>query len=347
MAEGEEGDRSEAQNEEGSVSMVKLTRRDLVAAAAASPALFMQGLARAGAAPFPSRNIQFIIPYGPGGGFDTFVRYVSPVMETHLPNKVAIVPLNVATGGGMRGITQLYRSRPDGHTVGIFDMPGNFVQQAVHGGNAYDLDKFSWFGCMGEGERYVVGVGMNSPIKTFDDLKRLSTQRPVKFAVTGLDGTAAAACIIGTELLGIRRQLITGYRGSSEFIVAAIRGDSDAVISAMSTMMRFARGNQIRIIASFEAKSSIPGIPDATMLGKPELDAISLERPVAGPPGLPVEIQNTLSATLARALAEPKVIAWAKDNDIMMRSKTPQETVELVARQHAFFDKWRSYLVTG
>ena len=347
MAEGETDSRTEAQSEEGGIAVPRLTRRDVLVSAAAAPALFIPCVAGAAAAAFPSRNIQFIIPYAAGGGFDTFVRYVAPVMETHLPSKVTIVPFNIATGGGMRGITQLYRSRPDGHTIGIFDMPGMFVQQAVHGANGYDMDKFSWIGCMGEGERYLVGVGMNSPLKTFDDLKALSAQRPVKFAVTGLDGTATAACIIGTELLSIKRQLITGYRGSSEFIVAAIRGDSDAVISAMSTMMKFARGNQIRILASFETKSSIPGIPDATTLGKPELDAINVERPIAGPPGLPAEIQNILSGALAKALAEPKVIAWAKDNDILMLSKTPQQTVELVARQRAFFDKWRNLLVTG
>ena len=323
------------------------TRRDVVVSAAATPALFMPRVTRAATAAFPSRNIQFIIPYGAGGGFDTFVRYVSPVMETHLPNKVSIVPFNIATGGGMRGITQLYRSRPDGHTIGIFDMPGMFVQQAVHGANGYDMDKFSWIGCMGEGERYLLGVGMNSPLKSFDDVRALSVQRPVKFAVTGIEGTATAACIIGTELLGIRRQLITGYRGSSEYIVAAIRGDSDAVISAMSTMMKFARGNQIRILASFETKSSIPGIPDATALGKPELDSINVERPMGAPPGVPMEIQTILSGALAKSLAEPKVVAWAKDNDITMRSKTPRETVELVARQRAFFEKWRHLLLAA
>ena len=324
-----------------------LTRRDVLAAAGiAAPTLLVPRAVRAASA-YPARNIQFIIPYGAGGGFDTFVRYVSPVMEQHLPNKVSIVPFNIATGGGMRGITQLYRARPDGHTIGIFDMPGMFVQQAVHGANGYDMAKFSWIGCMGEGERYLVGVGQNSPLKSFDDLKALSAQRPVKFAVTGIEGTATAACIIGTELLGIRRQLITGYRGSSEYIVAAIRGDSDAVISAMSTMMKFARGNQIRILASFETRSSIPGIPDATTLGKPELDAINVVRPIGGPPGLSADIQTVLSGALAKALADPKVIAWAKDNDITMLSKTPQQTVELVARQRAFFDKWRNLLVTG
>ncbi|HEX3484017.1 MAG TPA: tripartite tricarboxylate transporter substrate binding protein [Micropepsaceae bacterium] len=322
-----------------------LSRRSLLSAAGAA-LLFSAQAARA-ASGFPAKNIQFIIPYAAGGGFDSYVRFISPVIETYLANRVNIVPINVTAGSGSRGITQLYRSKPDGYTIGIFDVPGMFIQQAVQGSNAYDLSRFAWIGCMGEGERYLVGVGVNSPLKSFADLQALSAKRPVKFAVTGLEGTATAAAIIGTEMLGIRRQLITGYRGSSDYIVAAIRGDSDAVISATSTMMRFARAGQLRILASFEAHGSLPGIPDATSLGKPELDKITVERPVGAPPGTPADIQNLLSAALGKALAEPKVVAWAKENDIIMRSKTPAEAAALVARQRAFFERWKKYLVTG
>ena len=323
---------------------VNLSRRAFFATAAASLALTPSST---GAAPsgFPNKNIQFIIPYAPGGGFDAYVRFISPVIERYLPNRVSIVPINVTAGSGSRGVTQLYRSKPDGYTVGIFDVPGMFIQQAVQGNSAYDLSRFSWIGCMGEGERYLVGAGINSPLKSFADLRALSAKRPVKFAVTGLEGTATAAAIIGTELLGIKRQLITGYRGSSDYIVAAIRGDSDAVISATSTMMRFARAGQLRILASFEAHSSIPGIPDATSFGKPELDEITVERPVGAPPGTPPDIQNLLSTALAKALADPKVVAWAKENDIIMRSKTPAEAAALIARQRAFFERWKKYLV--
>jgi tripartite-type tricarboxylate transporter receptor subunit TctC len=268
-------------------------------------------------------------------------------MEQHLANRVSIVPINITAGSGARGISQLYRSKPDGYTIGIFDVPGMFIQQALQGNNAYDLSKFAWIGCMGEGERYLLGVGTNSPLKTYTDLQALSVKRPVKFAVTGIEGTATAAAIVGTEILGIKRQLITGYRGSSDYIVAAIRGDSDAVISATSTMMRFARARQLRILASFETHATIPGIPDATSLGKPELDQITVDRPVAAAPGTPPEIQNILSGALAKALSDPKVIAWAKENDIVMKSKTPQEATALVARQHAFFDQWKKYLVSG
>jgi tripartite-type tricarboxylate transporter receptor subunit TctC len=327
--------------------MVSVSRRDFISAGIGSSLILAPRRVSAASGAFPAKNIQFIIPYAAGGGFDSYVRFISPVIERHLPARISIVPINVTAGSGARGISQLYRSKPDGYTIGIFDVPGMFIQQALQGNNAYDLSKFAWIGCMGEGERYLVGVGAASPLKTYADLQALSAKRPVKFAVTGLEGTATAAAIVGTEVLGIKRQLITGYRGSADYIVAAIRGDSDAVISATSTMMRFARAGHLRILASFEAHASMPGIPDATSLGKPELDQITVDRPVAAAPGTPPEIQNILSGALAKALADPKVVAWAKENDIVMRSKTPQEATALVARQHAFFDHWKKYLVNG
>ncbi len=280
-------------------AMVKLTRREVVASTLAAPALVYGRNANA-AAGFPNKNIQFVIPYAPGGGFDVYVRFVGPVVEKYLPNKANIVPINVAAGGGSRGVAQLYRSRPDGYTVGILNIPGMFILQQQQGPS-----------------------------------------------VTGPEGTAYAATLIGAQLLGLKTQLITGYKGSVDYVVAAIRGDSDAVIAAIPTTMRFVRGGQVRVLASFEAHSSIPGVPDATALGQPELDNIAVERLIAAPPGVPPEIQNTLSMTLAKALADPAVVAWAKQSDIVMRSRTPQEAVAILNQQRAFFEKWKKYLVTG
>jgi tripartite-type tricarboxylate transporter receptor subunit TctC len=327
--------------------MNRFTRREIVMSAGlAAPALISPRIARSAAA-FPTKNIQFVIPYAPGGGFDVYPRVVAPVMEKYLPNKVNIVPINIAAGAGSRGVTQLYRSKPDGYTIGILNIPGMFILQQQQGAGAYDLSKFSWIGTMGEGERYMISVGSNSPLKTYADLKALSAKRPVKLSVTGPEGTAYAATMIGAQLLGLKTQLITGYKGSADYVVAAIRGDSDAVIAAIPTTLRFVRGGTIRVLASFETHSSLPGVPDATALGQPELDNISVERLIAAPPGMPADIQNTLSTALAKALADPVVVKWAKENDLIMKARTPQETARLIADQRAFFDKWKKYLVAG
>jgi tripartite-type tricarboxylate transporter receptor subunit TctC len=244
--------------------MFQVTRRKvLISTGIAAPSLLLRRATFAADAAYPLRNINFIIPFAPGGGFDVYVRVVAPVMQQHLPRTVSIVPVNISAGGGARGIAQLYRARPDGYTIGIFNIPGLFILQQQQGSVAFDLAKFSWIGAIGEGERYLIAVASNSPLKTYADLKALSERRPVKFSATGPESTGYAATLIGTRLLDIRQQVITGYKGSADYIVAAMRGDSDAVIANRTAVMRFVRGNTVRILASFEAQTSLVDVPDA------------------------------------------------------------------------------------
>src|SRR5580658_7431258 len=225
---------------------------------------------------YPNRNIDFIIPKAPGGGFDNLVRVIAPALEKFLPRKVNVVPDNIPAGGGGKGIGQLYRARPDGYTIGAVDLPGSFILQERQGGSGFDLNKISWLCAMGQPEYFCLGVGANSPLKTFDDLKALSGKRSVKFTSSGPEGTAYAATVVGTKLLGIKTQLITGYKGSSDFVVGAIRGDGDAVIAPVTSTRPMQQSRTIRILATFEPHSSFPGVPDAATLGKPELRRILL-----------------------------------------------------------------------
>jgi tripartite-type tricarboxylate transporter receptor subunit TctC len=328
--------------------MSKISRRELVISAGiAAPTVLIPRLVCAAAGGFPAKNIQFIVPYAPGGGFDVYVRVIAQVMESYLPRKVSIVPINVAGGGGAKGIGQLYRAKPDGYTLGIFNIPGVFILQQQQGSSAYDLAKFTWIGAMGEGEHYAIAVSAKSPLKSYADLMALSRQRPVKFSATGPEGTGYAATVIGTRLLGIRSQFITGYKGSADYVVAAIRGDSDAVVAGIPTALRFLRGGAIRILASFEVHGGFRGVPDATALGQPDLDQITLERLVGAPPGVPADIRSIISTALAKAVVDPKVVAWAKENDVVMKAKTPADAAALVAQQRVFFDRWKKYLITG
>jgi tripartite-type tricarboxylate transporter receptor subunit TctC len=318
-------------------------RRDLlISAGFLGSALFVPRFARAAEAGFPDKDITFIIPYSAGGGFDNYVRAISPAMERALPNKVNIIPTNIPAGGGTRGINQLYRAKPDGYTICIFNIPGMFVLQK-QGGAGYDLSKMTWLGSIGR-DHYGLGVGANSPIKSVADLKRLSATRPVKFTTTGPEATAYAATLIASELLGIRAQMITGYKGSNDYVVAAIRGDGDAVVTALPLMRRMAAGGDLRLIATFDDHSDVPGADDATTLGQPELGQIVLERLIGAPPGLPADIKAILSGALAKAVADPEVAAWAKKSDSELTAEPPDRAATILAEQAKFFEKWKKYL---
>ena len=320
-----------------------LRRRDLVAGAGAALALGPKAFA---APDFPRGDINFIIPYAPGGGFDSYVRQVIPPLQGTLPKHVNVVPTNIDGAGGAKAVTQLYHARPDGQTIGIISLPGAIVLQMVQGGGGYDLSKLTWLGNMGR-DAYGICVGANSPFKTFADLMATSKKRTLKFTSTGVASTGRTGTLIASKLLGFPVQMITGYKGTSEYLLAAARGDGDAACCSLTSMQALAKAGVIRIIASFEPQSSIPGIPDATALKQPELSKIQEFRALAAPPKLPPDIQQILSASLFRAIQDPKMVAWGKARGANLKPETAAATVQILQEQTAFMQKWKSVLAVG
>ena len=294
------------------------------------------------AAGFPERDITFIIPNQVGGGFDAYVRTIAPAMEKYLPNKVNVVPLNVPAGGGAKGVNQLYRARPDGYTIGILNIPGLFILQERGGG--YDLNRFTWLAGLGK-DPYGLAVPWNSPVKSVADLQALSKTRPVKFTTTGPDGTAYGVTLIATELLGIRLQLITGYKGSSEYVAAAVRGDGDAVITNLPILSRFEASQSLRLIAAFTTGGTRHDIPDAAALGQPQLADLLVERMVGAPPNLPADIKKILVEALDRAVTDPTVVSLSETAGLGFALQSPDEVAADIRSQTNFFTKWRKYLV--
>ena len=325
--------------------MPDLQRRFLLASLGVSGAALMLRRPAFAATNFPDKNIAFVIPDGPGGGFDSYVRAITPAMEKALPHKVTVVPTNVPGAGGARAANEIFRARPDGAMIGIFNVPGIYIQQE-RGNAGFDLEKLTWIGRVGV-DHYGLAVGENSRIKSVDDLKALAKQRPVKFTSTGPAGTAYNATLIAAHLLGIRAQLITGYKGSRDYVMGAVRGDSDAVITAIPTLRRMAAGKTLRILATFEEHGSVPGAADATALGQPELANITLQRLVAGPPGLTADIKAALAAAITKALADPQVVGWAKKADAGLAPEGPEQAIATLKGQIAFYNKWKPYLKAG
>ena len=323
--------------------MTIITRRELLkASGTAGLALAMAGNARAASA-YPERNISFVVPYGPGGGFDTFVRVISPVMERYLPNPVNIIPMNVPTGGGGKALIDMQRTRPDGYTIGVFPIPGALIMQEQQNGR-FNLHEFSWLGSIGPGDTYAIGVATTSNIHSVEDLRALSRERQVSFTATGPDGTSYMATVIACNLLEIDSKYITGYAGSADYIVGTIRGDGDAVVAANSSLRRYQGEGGIRIIATFERESTLPGVPDAIALGQPELAQTIIERMVAGPPGLPQDIRQTLTDALDDAVRDPEVAAWAESVDVPWTPNPRGSADRTFAELAAFFEKWKGVL---
>ncbi|MGI8560843.1 MAG: hypothetical protein ACR2J7_05285, partial [Luteimonas sp.] len=86
------------------------------AATAATTLLASPGLVFA-QAKYPTKNIDVVVPYAPGGGTDNLMRMITGIMDE---NKLSPVPINVnnrAGGSGTIGYTYLIGKKGDSHTV--------------------------------------------------------------------------------------------------------------------------------------------------------------------------------------------------------------------------------------
>ena len=138
----------------------RIYRRQVLLATAAAASFGFAGRAFAA---FPENDIFFIVPYAPGGGFDIHVRAIAPALERALPRKVNVVPLNVPGGAGSRAANQLSRAKPDGNTIGVFNIPGMFDLQQ-EGKADYDLTR-SPGSAAWDAITTALAVGHDSPVK--------------------------------------------------------------------------------------------------------------------------------------------------------------------------------------
>ena len=90
---------------------------------------------------YDGRNIRWIIPYSPGGGYDEYARLLSPYLEKYTGARIDI--LNLPGAGGMRGANDLYTSPKNGLTIGLINGSALVVNElAGMRGAEYEIDGF-------------------------------------------------------------------------------------------------------------------------------------------------------------------------------------------------------------
>ena len=88
------------------------------AAAAIAGGLPVAASISASAQEFPSRPIEFVVPWGPGGGADQVARKLAKLMEPKL--KVSMPVINVPGATGQTGLTKMLTAPADGYSVSVF-----------------------------------------------------------------------------------------------------------------------------------------------------------------------------------------------------------------------------------
>jgi tripartite-type tricarboxylate transporter receptor subunit TctC len=296
---------------------------------------------------YSGKNIQLLIGYSPGGGYDIYARVLARHMSRHIPGHPTIVAQNMPGAGSLKLANYLFAVAPkDGTVVGTFAR-GMAMEPLLGGAGArFDASKFTWIGSITD-EVSVCAFWHTSPIHTWDDMLKQN------FTVGGT-GSGADTDVFPNVLRNMfhaKLKLVTGFPGGADIILALERGEVNGRCgwswsSLISRNRTLYETQQIYVpvqmaMRKHEDLPNTPLIMDMTKDPK-EITALRLilsrqtmARPYAAPPGVPEDRKAALRAAFDATMKDPEFLADAKGSDLELRPVSGTEIEKLVAEMYA------------
>ncbi len=262
------------------------------------------GAGQAAAQNYPSRPINMIVPFPPGGNTDIMARALQNELTKALGQTVVVV--NKGGASGTLGMIELNKAAPDGYTLAL--TPNNPLTAQPHLLKLpYSIDSFR-FVCLTYYAPYVLIAGPQAPFKTFDEFIRFAKAKSENL-IYGHPGVASQPHLgmlsvlkaIGADGLGVP------FQGAGPMAQALLSG----TVMAITETPAVAAASNLPVLAvlSDQRIAALPDMRTMRELGYPAdgFTAGGLVAPAATPP----EILATLEKACARATAtdEYKTIA--------------------------------------
>jgi len=255
---------------------------------------------------YPSRPIDFIVPWGPGGGADQVARKLAQLLEPEL--KVSLPAINVPGATGQTGHAKLMAAPADGYSIEV--MTGDTFALLAQPNAKLKLSDFIPLGVVIQ-QASGFFAAENGPFKTWADVEKAAKERPLKVAVTGFDSpddiTVNYFVAKGWKLNSVP------YAKPSERYTSILGGHADLLYEQAGDVRNFVDTKQIHPLILFYGSkvADFPNVPVSTSLGHnitlPQFRVILIK---AGTDAGHVKV---LSDAIAKAARSPDFKAYLKE----------------------------------
>jgi tripartite-type tricarboxylate transporter receptor subunit TctC len=283
---------------------MKLPRRrvlHLIAIAAASPA--MPSIARAQA--YPARPIRLVIPFPPGGAFDTVGRPLADKMKLLLGT---VVVENIGGGGSSIGAAAVARALPDGYTILLGGTQTHVNEALLKSRPLYDpvkdLDPIAGVAA----NVLCIAVHPTVPAQTLTELIAYAKANPGKLSY-GHSGVGSIQHLSGElfkSLAGTPEIVQVPYRGTGPVIADLVSGQIPMGVPGVTgQVLEFHRSGKMRVLAvtSPTRLSAAPELPTAAELGFPGM-TVRGSIGLLAPARTPVVVIEQIAQATRKAIAE-------------------------------------------
>jgi len=292
--------------------------------------------AAAAAQNFPSKPITIVVGFEPGGGTDTTARIVGKALGEQIGQQVIVE--NRAGAGGTIAVAHVAKETPDGYTVVLANVgaltANPFIMHLTYD-PLKDLTPIS-MACIFAN---VLVVQPSLGVKTLADYVKLAKAKPktVTYASSGVGGAGHLA----GELLAIRAgiQLVhVPYKGGGPAMRGFLSKEVDSFVATpVSSVKQIEAGKAVAIATTGSKRAELmPSVPTVAEQGYPGYEALNWYG-FLGPAGMPKPIVDRLHDEIAKALANPQVVAAMKKTGVEPESSKPEAFAAYIKKE---YDTW-------
>ena len=271
---------------------------------------------------YKDKTIRIIVGFAAGGGLDTYARIIARHMGKHIPGNPAIIVENMGGAGSLLAANHLYRSKPDGLTIGNFI--GTLILQQIYGGKGIEFDarRFEWLGVPVQ-DSTACALTKASGITSLEQW--FAAKEPVKIGGEAPGANDSDTPRILKVALRLPIQLIEGYKGTSQIRLAAeageIAGGCWTWESIKVTWRKGLESGNVNVVLQLNPKRhpDMPNVPNAVEYAKTDDGRMLLEAAVhnpgavlrvyALPPGIPKDRVELLRKRFTAVTKDPGLLA--------------------------------------
>src|SRR3954471_22482534 len=279
---------------------------------AQSPAEFYKG-----------KNVDLMVGYSAGGGYDVYARMLARYIGKHIPGNPTVVVKNLDGAGSLRLANALYNQLPkDGTVFGTVARGAAFDPLLGNKAAQFDASKFSWIGSAND-EVSVCVAWHTSGVTKIED----TFNKELVVGGTGPSADTDQFPRIVNGVLGTKMKIVTGYPGGNDVSLAMERGEVQGRCgwswsSVVSTRKDWYDSKKIKVLVQFSlAKhADLPGVPLIMALARTDEQRRIFKlifarqvmgRPFQGAPGVPPDRVRALQQAFMDTMRDKEFLAEA------------------------------------
>jgi putative tricarboxylic transport membrane protein len=228
---------------------MRITSRAVYAALSAA----LAGLPVVSHAWEPTKNVEFIVPAGTGGGADQMARAIQGIVAKHGLMKQSMVVINKSGGAGAEGFLDVKNAKGDPHKI-IITLSNLFSTPLATGVpfNWRDLTPVKMMAL----DQFVLWVNAETPYKTakeYVDAAKKAGPGKMKMAGTGSRQEDQIITVAIEQKTGTKFTYIP-YKGGGDVAVQLVGKHADSTVNNPIEAVAHWRGGKLRPLCVFDPK---------------------------------------------------------------------------------------------